>query len=186
MLRQIRRPNLNAPRFRPCSVSLFNKEFCKQVQQHHKELAQLTDSTIKMVIHTCGQVIQEKVVDVRDGVELPEQLGFLFIGSTPATKNGNIDYKKSVELGRQVRHKNWQTDELTGKIFYTNYGTKYRFKFREAWRFLPVRQFKRYVAASYPSNYLNYVKIDSRIKVSWMFRNSLPRRKKTSSHNDKR
>jgi hypothetical protein len=169
MLREIKRPNLKAPRFRPCNFSLFNKEFCKKVRKQHKDLTGLSDEAIKAIIHTCGQVVQEKVVAVRDGVELPEQLGFLFIGSTPATKNGNIDYKKSIELGREVRHKNWETDELTGKIFYTNYGAKYRFKFREAWRFLPVRQFKRYVAARYPSNYLNYVKIDSHIKVSWMF-----------------
>lgn len=170
MLRDIKRPNLKAPRFRPSSFQLFNKAFCKNLRKEHKELASLSDATIKSIVHACGTVIQEKVVEVRDGVELPEQLGFLFIGSTPATKNGNIDYKKSIELGKEVRYKNWETDELTGKIFYTNYGTKYRFKFREAWRFLPVRQFKRFVAAQYPTNYTNYVKIDGRVKVSWMFR----------------
>lgn len=170
MLREIKRPDLKAPRFRPCSFPLFNREFCRKIRKQHKELSQLSDDTIKAIIHTCGQVVQEKVVEVRDGVELPEQLGFLFIGSTPATKNGNINYKKSIELGLEVRHKNWETDELTGKIFYTNYGAKYRFKFRETWRFLPVRQFKRYVAVKYPANYLNYVKINSHIKVSWMFR----------------
>jgi hypothetical protein len=179
MLREIKRPNLKAPRFRPCSFSLLSKEFYHKVRKEHKELAQLSDAAIKAVIQTCGQVIQEKVVELRDGVELPEQLGFLFIGSTPATKNGNIDYKKSIELGLEVRHKNWETDELTGKIFYTNYGAKYRFKQREAWRFLPVRQFKRYVASKYPANYRNYVKIDNRVRVSWMFRKpSVPRQKK--------
>lgn len=170
MLRDIKRPDLKAPRFRPCSLQLLNKAFCQKLRKEHKEVASLSDETIKAIIHTCGTVIQEKLVEVRDGVELPEQLGFLFIGSTPATKNGNIDYKKSIELGKEVRHKNWETDELTGKIFYTNYGTKYRFKFREAWRFSPVRQFKRYVAALYPIHFMNYVKVDSRLKVSQMFR----------------
>lgn len=170
MLRDFKRPNLTAPRFRQSTYKLLKDTFCEKVRNEHKELSHLTDAIIKQLIQTCGTIIQEKVIELRDGVELPEQLGYLFIGSTPATKKGNIDYKTSIELGKEVRHKNWETDELTGKIFYTNYGTKYRFKHNEAWMFKPVRQFKRAVAATYPQEFGKYVKVDSRMKVSGMFK----------------
>lgn len=170
MLRDFRRPDLKAPRFRSCSLHLLNGEFYDRVRGEHRELAGLCNAAIKEIVQTCGAVIQEKVVELRDGVELPEQLGYLFIGSTPATKCGNVDYKKSIELGKEVRHRNWDTDELTGKIFYTNYGGKYRFKYHEAWMFSPVRQFKRMVARRYPEDFGKYVKVDSRVRVSVMFR----------------
>lgn len=170
MLRDFKRPNLNAPRFRPGVLQVLNQPFCQKVRKAHKDLGQLSDADIKTIIHTCGDVVQELVIALRDGVELPEQLGYLFIGSTPATRKGNIDYKRSIELGKEVRHRNWETDELTGKIFYTNYGTKYRFKYRDVWKFEPVRQFKRAVAARYPSLYQQYMKVDSKVRVSQMFR----------------
>lgn len=170
MLRDFKRPDLKAPRFRLNCLQLLNKFFYERVRKEHKELCTLSDAAIKEIVHTCGEVIQEMVIELRDGVELPEQLGYLFIGSTNATKTGNIDYKKSIELGKEVRHKNWDTDELTGKIFYTNYGAKYRFKYHDAWMFKPVRQFKRRVAETYPLDYGKYVRVDGRVKVSGMFK----------------
>jgi hypothetical protein len=170
MLRDFKRPDLHAPRFRACCLELLHKRFCEKARRSHKELAGFSDAAIKNVIKTGCSVIQEKVIGLRDGVELPEQLGFLFVGSTSATKKGNVDYKKSIELGKEVRHKNWETDELTGKIFYTNYEAKYRFKFHELWRFTPARQFKRAVAKAYPLRFTEYVKVDKWLKVSWMFR----------------
>lgn len=168
MLRDLKRPDLKAPRFRRTVLQILKQPFYQRVRKV-KDLAHLTDDDIKSIIHACGNIVQEQVITSRDGVELPEQLGYLFIGSTPATKKGNIDYKRSIELGKEVRHRNWETDELTGKIFYTNYGAKYRFKYRDMWKFEPVRQFKRSVAARYPSLYRQYIKVDSRVKVSWIF-----------------
>jgi hypothetical protein len=170
MLRDFKRPDLHAPRFRSCALQLLNKRFYDRVRKEKKELAGLSDAAIKGIVRACSAVIQEQVVALRDGVELPEQLGYLFIGSTPATRNGNVDYKKSIELGKEVRHRNWDTDELTGKIFYTNYGTKYRFKSREVWKFVPVRQFKRVVAREYPKDFNKYVRVDNKVRVSVMFR----------------
>lgn len=170
MLRDFKRPDLKAPRFRPGVLQVLNQPFCRMVRKAHKDLCCLSDADIKAIIRCCGDVVQELVIASRDGVELPEQLGYLFIGSTSATRKGNIDYKRSIELGKEVRHRNWETDELTGKIFYTNYGAKYRFKFRDVWKFEPVRQFKRAVAAQYPSQYQQYVKVDGKVRVSQLFR----------------
>jgi hypothetical protein len=170
MLRDFNRPDLKAPRFRRGVLQVLNRQFCRKVRKAYKDLKELSDADIKKIISVYGDIVQEQVIAQRDGVELPEQLGYLFIGSTPPTRKGNIDYKRSIELGKEVRHRNWETDEMTGKIFYTNYGAKYRFKNRDVWRFEPVRQFKRAVAAHYPSLYQQYIKVDSRVRVSWMFK----------------
>ena len=85
----------------------------------------------------------------RDGVELPDSLGYLFIGTCPPAKGVNTDYSLSKEYGKVLQNKNWETDGNIGKIFYTNYSTKYRFKNRELWQFTAVRNFKRSVAKKY-------------------------------------
>lgn len=170
MLRNFKRPDLNGPRFRLCSMQLLNKSFYEKVRAESNELSMLSDLDIKQIIQICGEVIQDMVIQLPDGVELPEQLGYLFIGSTPATKKGNIDYKRSIELGKEVRHENEETGELTVKIFYTNHGTKYRFKYNDIWMFKPVRQFKRTVSAKYSLDYKKYVKVDRKVKVSGMFK----------------
>ena len=90
--------------------------------------------------------IWKEVIENRDGVELPDSLGYIFIGTCPAAKSVNIDYALSKKYGKVLQNKNWETDGKIAKIFYTNYSTKYRFKNRELWQFTAVRQFKKAVA----------------------------------------
>ena len=173
MLRDFNTPDVKAPRYRASAMTLLNKSFYNQVRNHNKELSHLSDKEIKHIIKTGCQIIQDKVIESRDGIELPALLGYLFIGSTAATKQRNVDYKKSLELGKLVHHKNWDTDNLTGKIFYTTFGTRYRFKFHELWKFTPVRQFKKLVSQNYIPNYTKYVRIDNWLKVSNLFRKNM-------------
>lgn len=93
----------------------------------------------------------------------------MFIGTCPPAKNVNIDYSKSNEYGKVLRNKNWDTDGNIGKIFYTNWSTKYRFKNRELWSFVASREFKRSVAREYPKNWTKYIKMQSKIKISHLY-----------------
>jgi hypothetical protein len=108
------------------------------------------------------------VIDERDGVELPEQLGYIFIGSCPAKKM-NKDYKTSKELQQLIQHRNWESDNYLAKIFYTNYGSKYRFMFSKLWGFKPVRQFSRSVGQTYPDQYLKYLVVDNKRRINEIF-----------------
>ena len=76
-----KKPDLNAPRFRPKKHNILNKAFCDKLRSKHKDLEHLTDEEIKNVIKTFNSNIWETAIDNRDGVELPEQLGYIFIGS---------------------------------------------------------------------------------------------------------
>jgi hypothetical protein len=170
MLRDFKRPNLKAPRFRFKVLQLLNKPFYNRVRSVDKVLTELTDKDIERIIVTASQVKQEKVLAGRDGVELPEQLGNIFIGSSPATKRRNVDYKRSLELGKLVHHKNWETDGLTCNIFYTNYETKYRFKYHELWTFEASKQFRKAVSEAYKLNHTKFIMVDNWLKVSILFR----------------
>ena len=77
----------------------------------------------------------------------------------------------SKQYGKVIQNKNWDTDGNVGKIFYTNYSPKYRFKTRELWQFIAIRQFKRAVAKTYPKQWKKYVRMQSKIRVADIVKN---------------
>ena len=81
----------------------------------------------------------------------------------------NKDYKTSKELQQLIQHRNWESDNYLAKIFYTNYGSKYRFLHSKLWGFKPVRQFSRTVGQTYPEQYLKYVVVDNNRRINEIF-----------------
>ncbi len=164
------KPDLNAPRYRPKKLNLTNKEVHKQFLNENPRFGSITITEFKDIIKSFNGKIWNKVIDKRDGVELPEQLGYIFIGSCPRKKGENTDYKLSGEYGVKIQNQNWESDQYTAKIFYTNFESKYRFKHHEMWAFTGLRDFKRTVAKTYPIEWKKYVQVDDLIKVSLLFR----------------
>lgn len=170
MVKKFNKPDLNAPRYRPKKLNLTNQEFHSKFIADNPKLASITMDQFKQVINTFNGMIWENVVASRDGVELPEQLGYLFIGTCPARKKESVDYKKSMEYGVRIQNQNWESDNYLAKIFYTNFETKYRFKNHELWMFDAVRDFKRTVGKTYPLEWKKYVVVDNKKKISKIFR----------------
>lgn len=170
MVKKFNKPDLNAPRYRPKKLNLTNQEFHSKFIADNPKLASVTMDQFKQVINTFNGMIWENVVASRDGVELPEQLGYLFIGTCPARKKESVDYKKSMEYGVRIQNQNWESDNYLAKIFYTNFETKYRFKNHELWMFDAVRDFKRTVGKTYPLEWKKYVVVDNKKKISKIFR----------------
>lgn len=169
MKKTFKKPDLNAPRFRPKKLNLTNEKFYEQFKKDNPRLKHLTLADFKNIITTFNGKIWEKVVEERDGVQLPEQLGFLFIGTCPGKKD-NIDFDKSGMYGVKLQNRNWESDAYVAKIFYTNYETKYRFRNSELWGFTAIRDFKRTVAKVYPQEWKKYVQVDNMVRVSRLFR----------------
>jgi hypothetical protein len=170
MSKVFKKPDLNAPRYRPKRLNLTNKEFYdKFIQDNPKHSKTISIEKFKEVISVFNQSIWETVVEERDGVELPEQLGFIFIGSCPRKKS-NIDFAKSSEHGVVLQHQNWESDQYTAKIFYTNFETKYTFKYNELWGFTGLRNFTRTVGKTYPLEWKKYVMVDNLVRISRLFR----------------
>jgi hypothetical protein len=178
MSKQYKKPDLNAPRYRPKKLNFTNVQFYEQFIADNPKFSSLTIDQFKEIIKTFNGKIWETVVDERNGVQLPEQLGFIFIGSCPRKKTDNTDYNKSKRYGLKIQNQNWESDQFVAKIFYTNYETKYRFKNHELWGFAGVRDFKRSVAKTYPVEWKKYVQVDNMLKASRLFRSEKSKDKK--------
>ena len=169
MSKQYKKPDLKAPRFRPKKLNLTNAGFYEQFLKDNPKHSDLSASQFKEIIKVFNGKIWETVIDYRDGVELPEQLGYLFIGSCPR-KRSNVDFKKSEHYGVVLQNQNWESDQYVAKIFYTNFETKYRFRNHDLWGFKGVRDFTRMVGQTYPKEWKKYLVVDNFIKISKIFR----------------
>ncbi len=158
-------PDLQAPRFRADTYQVLNKEFFDRFRKKHPKYKSLRDPELRSIIKSFNKKIYETVIDKRNGVELPQSLGWLFIGTCQASKKKNIDFAKSKKYGVKVANKNWDSDGKLAKIFFTNGTLKHKIKNREFWGFTGCREFKREVAKTYPENWNNYIVVDPRQKL---------------------
>lgn len=169
-MKEFKKPDLNAPRYRPKKFNILNTDFYKRFIEKNPRYKNLSLAQVKEVITTFNGAIWDEVINSRDGVELPEQLGYVFIGTCPRKVSDNPDYKQSLSQGVKTQNKNWESDQYLAKIFYTNFENKYHFRFHELWGFTAIRDFKRGVAHSYPTEWKKYVMVDNLTKVSKLFR----------------
>ena len=171
MISNFKAPDLNAPRYREKVLSLLNSELIKEFKDKYPIYANIVNSKLKKIIRLYNTKLWEEVINSREGVELPDSLGYLFIGTCPAAKSVNTNYSLSKEYGKVLQNRNLKTDGKIAKIFYTNLPTKYRFRNRELWQFKAVRQFKRAVAKTYPEQWPKYVVMESKKRVAHMYKN---------------
>ena len=170
MINNFKGPDLNKPRYREKVLSLLNIEMLDGFKDKHPAYSSVDNNKLKKVVKEFNGRIWKTVLENRNGVELPESLGYLFIGSCPAAKKVNVNYALSKKYGKLIQNKNWDTDGNVGKIFYTNYSPKYKFKTRELWQFIATRAFKRAVAKFYPKNWNMYVTMKTKIRVTDMYK----------------
>jgi hypothetical protein len=165
-MREFNKPDLTAPRFRPEIHTILNKEFFDSFKKKHPKYKNLDNKDLRKVIKIFNDQICATVIDNRDGIKLPESIGWLFIGSCQQSKKENVDYAKSNKYGVAVSNKNWETDGKLAKIFFTSYALKHKMKNREFWKFVACRDFKRAVAKTYPENWNMYVTVDPTRKLN--------------------
>tara|TARA_R110000868_G_scaffold409162_1_gene694226 strand:+ start:648 stop:1229 length:582 start_codon:yes stop_codon:yes gene_type:complete len=164
-MREFKKPDLTAPRYRPEVHSILNKKFFDKFKEKHPKYKHYEDSVLRKIIKTFNNIVYQTVIDKRDGVQLPETIGWLFIGTCQQSKKTNIDYAKSHKYGITVTNKNFETDGKLAKIFFTSHAPKHKMKNREFWSFVACRDFKRTVAKTYPENWNMYVVVDATTKL---------------------
>jgi hypothetical protein len=158
-MNEFKGPDVKAPRFRQKVVRVTDKDFYNKLKKKYPKYKELSNASILSIIKKFNESLYETVIDNRDGVELPEGLGTIFIATCKNAKSKNIDFGKSKKYGVAVTNNNWETDGKLAKIFYTSYASKYKFTFRECWGFVACRNFKRSVAKNYPENWTMYVEV---------------------------
>lgn len=169
-MKEFKKPDVKAPRFRPEVYNVLNKEFFDLFRKRYPRYKALDNEALKKIAKTFNRTVFQTIIDTRDGVELPEALGWIFIGTCQQSKKQNIDFAKSVKYGVTVSNKNWDTDGMLAKIFYTNLAPKHRIKNREFWKFAACREFKRTVSRTYSENWNMYVRPDPLSKLEAIYR----------------
>ena len=170
MINNFKTPNLKAPRYREKRFSLLNSKILNEFKDKYPYYSEVDNKKLKKVIRLYNEKLWRGVIENRDGVELPDSLGYLFIGTCPPAKGVNTNYSLSKAYGKVLQNKNWETDGNIGKIFYTNYSTKYRFSSRELWQFTAVRKFKRAVSKEYPEQWTKYIVMKNKLRVTDLYK----------------
>jgi|LauGreDrversion4_2_1035121.scaffolds.fasta_scaffold00413_5 hypothetical protein len=164
-------PDKKAPRYRQSSLSILNEDLYNKYKLKNPH-SKIDNEKFKAIIGSFNQKLREAVVENRDGVELPEGLGYVFLGSCKSPKKENLDYKKSTELGQFVLKRNLNSDGYLAKIFYTNYASKYNFANKKLWAFKGAREFTNAVSKAYAENWPKYIVVEDYQLVSSLFRQS--------------
>ena len=172
-MENFKKPNLNAPRFRPEVKSILEKKFFEEFKTKHPQYKNISDADIRKMIKEFNRYIYQKIVNSRDGVQLPESIGWLFIGTCQESKKKNIDFVKSKEYGLKVTNRNWASDGKLAKIFFTNNAPKHKMKNREFWGFVACREFKRSVAKVYPENWNMYTVVEPTKKLKQLYNKAI-------------
>lgn len=172
-MKEFKKPDVKAPRFRPEVKNILNKDFLKLFKDKFPKYKDLDDALIKTIIKKFNQHVYQTVIETRDGVQLPEQIGWLFIGTCQQSIKENVDYSKSLKYGVRVTNKNWDSDGKLAKIFFSNHAPKHRIKNREFWSFVACREFKRAVAKTYPENWQMYIAADPKTKLQLAYSRSV-------------
>lgn len=166
-----RKPDLSAPRFRTKTSTVLTKALYEAFIEKYPKYKEFGIDLFKQTIFTYNGLLRDAAIEHRDGIKLPESLGYILVAKCDKPKTDNTDYAASAQYGKKVNHANWDSDNYLAKICYTNYSLKYRFSDRELWGFSPVRQFKSAVSGSFPELYNRYIHLTEKTKLSKLYKN---------------
>ena len=175
MLDEFKRPDVKAPRYRPTGLHILSKDLFKRFVEKYPEHKKRDYEEFKQIINTFNEALWHEAIEHRDGVELPESLGNLFIGTCWRTKRKNINFGNSAQYEKTLTNHNHTTDGKVCKIFYTNYNNKYRFVNRVMWTFQGCRDFKRTLSKVYPENWKKYIHIDPNLRINKLYKKKIQR-----------
>ena len=186
-----KKPDVKAPRFRYDRLSVLTDSALKEFKEKHPEYKNVSNNVLKKIIKNFNTNIWKHVIEYRDGVELPESLGYVFIGTCMPPTGKNINPPLSLKYGKKLKNTNLNSDGYLAKIFYSSYASKYKFEFRKLWRFKGCRNFTRATSKAYKENWKMYVMVDKNFKASMMYIRSIKKdyavklaNKKLSSYNE--
>lgn len=166
-------PDVTAPRARLKAYTVDDQAFYNNFKKSHPDFISYSNSDLREIVNTFNTEIWKQVISSKDGVELPEALGYIFIGACDRPRTTIIDFKKSKELDTNIPHRNFESDNRLAKIFFTNYTSKYKYKFRSMWAFSPCRRFTREVSKNFKTLWNTYLQINTKERVSQYISNDI-------------
>lgn len=152
-----------APRYRPESTQIFTTQFFKKFFKQHPEFKELDKKHSiqekKAWIQFFNEGLGDIAIENRDGVKLPEGLGFIYLGTIkPKIK---VNAKLSNELGYNINHTNNHSDGKLLKITYSARPKNYNFENKDLWKFLKAHSFKEKASKAFKDNWNKYRALES-------------------------
>jgi len=166
MNKVFKKPDLTAPRCKADSYKVMDASFLKEFKEKYPQYNDLSLTQASNILKVFHGKLWDYSLHNRDGIELPEGLGYIFLGTCASAKKFNTDFGNSIKNNTKLRHRNFESDNYLAKIFYTNFASKYKFKNRELWSFTATRDFKRGVPEVYRENWKIYVQVESGRSIS--------------------
>ena len=164
------------PRFRPNRYELINNDFIKEINNKHPKTKGMSVRNLVSVVKGFNDYIRTYICEHREGVELPQGIGYIFLGVCKNSTN-TIDMAKSTQYKQHISFKNWNSDGRLGKIFYSNSSVKYKILDNNLWIFKPAREFKTESSKAFSENWKLFIEIDPKIKLSAYLRDYSYQRK---------
>lgn len=169
MKKSYRRPDKKAPRYRKNTLRILNRDFYVRLHKKHPDL-NLCVKDIKNIIDTFHNLCKDIIAETRDGLELPEQLGYMVLGKSKVKEFYSKDVEASFKYEMPIDFKNWDSNGWLCKIFYTNYAAKYRFRNAHLWAFHAGRDLKKKVSNAFKKDFNKYIVYDNHNKISQIYR----------------
>jgi len=173
-----------APRFRRKAKSIIDNSFINEfILQHpeYKDVSNLnTLRSYKLLLKKCNQAIFRHCIDNRDGVDLPQAMGVLFVGSKTSVYSP-VDYGLTNKLGYEVRITNMDTNGLIAKIYYSRHSRDYNLSMTTLWNFKPTRGFQLEVSKAFKEKYNEYRRIENKEELRILFEQRKKKAKKVMS-----
>ena len=99
-----KKPDLKASRNRLKKYNVQTKEFFNDFRNKYPEYKHLKDTELRKKLRLINEWIIEEILNTRDGVELPQGIGYMFIGSCPKKISPNPDMQKSYIYNQVVNN----------------------------------------------------------------------------------
>ena len=110
MISNFKAPNLKGPRYREKVLGLLNINLINEFKEKYPIYNNIDKDKLKNIIKLYNKKLWEEVINNRSGVELPDSLGYLFIGTCPSAKGVNTNYALSKQYGKVLQNMNLDTD----------------------------------------------------------------------------
>jgi len=153
-------------------------EFYNKLKEEHPELRKYTNQQILKYIEDFNFLLADTIIDYRDGVQLPANMGLLMV-CTMGKRTNSIDHKKSAELGVEVRMLNEHSDGYGGGIYYSTCMPKenqvknvHMYKNCQYWTMEPSFKLKQQIKDAYIENWKKYHMVSKRRRYEDLVENS--------------
>lgn len=161
-----RNPDLHAKRFKKDKHFVLTDILARKFTKAYPQYGVTTRCKLNEVISMFNELMWNHVIENRDGVELPQNMGQILIATCDKSTKKNVNFAENMKKKRVTYHTNLKSDEYIAKILYYCDSRKYKYPNSDIWKFIGVRPFTRSVSHQFSERYHTYIQICKSIPIT--------------------